>query len=361
VRQKKLVGHDIIVVGASAGGVPALISLCQGLPRSLPAAVFVVVHTSPTNPGILPQILNRAGPLPVVHAEDGKPWRSGKIYIAPPNHHMLLVDGTVRLTCGPKENGFRPAVDPLFRTAANQHGPRVIGVVLSGGLDDGTEGLLHIKGNGGITVVQDPKEADVPSMPESAIESVHIDHIVGTREMGSLLTELAHKPASRMPKRAKGAADQDPAVGFDTSMRDGTLKGPPVPLQCPDCGGALWEIEEGRKVVRYRCHVGHNYSAKGLLAAKDAELESAMWSAVRSLEEAAELRRRLAKRAAEGNMNAIAERYQERAEDAERRAMTIRHVLMDEKNGNGNANGNGNSRPLSRRPKKRASVPRNRS
>jgi two-component system chemotaxis response regulator CheB len=195
-------------------------------------------------------------------------------------------------------------------------------------------------------------------MPESAIEAVDVDHVVGVREMAPLLGRLAEEPAARIARRGKVAADEDPAAGFDASLRDGTLKGPPAPIQCPECGGALWEIQEGRKVVRYRCHVGHNYSAKGLMAAKDAELEAAMWTAVRSLEEAAELRRRLAKRAAEGKMNVIAERYHERARDAEARAMAIRRVLMDEKrNGNGDSSGaNGRSRNARKRASKAKST-----
>src|SRR5438045_314309 len=168
-------GRDIIVIGASAGGVTALVDLCGKLPHDLNAAVFVVVHLSPNSPGMLPQILASAGALRVAHPSNGQRVDSGRIYVAPPNQHMLLIDGHIHLTAGPKEHGFRPAVDPLFRTAARAYGPRVVGVVLSGGLHDGTRGLKEIKEHGGVAIVQDPDEAPVSGMPSSAIAHVDVD------------------------------------------------------------------------------------------------------------------------------------------------------------------------------------------
>ena len=335
--RSKAPGHDIIVIGASAGGVPALIEICRALPTDLEAAVFVVVHTSPTSPGVLPQILGRSGPLSCSFPKDGGIIETGRIYVAPPDHHMLLTGDSVHLTRGPKENGFRPAVDPLFRTAARAFGSRVIGVVLSGGLDDGTEGLLFIKQVGGIAVVQDPAEAEFPSMPASAVEAVEVDHIVNIKQMSGLLERLTHeRPAQGAFVMPKNLPDEpETAAVAQTGLKDKTMPGPPTPLTCPECGGSLWETTHDQRVARYRCHVGHSYTPKGLLVTKSAEVESALWSALRTLEENAELRRRMAKRASQGKLNGVAEQYERAAADAEKRATVIREVLMTEREGNG--------------------------
>jgi two-component system, chemotaxis family, protein-glutamate methylesterase/glutaminase len=334
--KSKALGHDIIVIGASAGGVPALTEICRALPRDLEAAVFVVVHTSPTSPGVLPQILDRSGPLSCSFPFDGQSIEMGRVYVAPPDHHMLLSDA-IHLTRGPKENGFRPAVDPLFRTAARAFGSRVVGVVLSGGLDDGTEGLLFIKQVGGIAVVQDPAEAAFPSMPASAIEAVEVDHVVTVKQMPVLLERLTHERAAQgAVVMAKDLPDEPEAAAVgDKGLKNKTMPGPPTPMTCPECGGSLWEISQGQRVTRFRCHVGHSYTPKGLLVTKSAEVESALWSALRTLEENAELRRRMAERAAEGKLNGVAQQYQRAAADAEERATVIRQVLMSEREGNG--------------------------
>jgi two-component system chemotaxis response regulator CheB len=332
-------GHDVIVIGTSAGGVQTLVELCRGLPGDLPAAVFVAMHVSPLSSGVLPQLLDRAGALVAKHASDGETWKKSHIYIAPPDHHMLIDGDVIRLSCGPKENGFRPAVDPLFRTAAATCGARVIGVVLSGGLDDGTQGLLYIKNHGGVAVVQDPKDAVFPSMPASAMEAVDVDHVAPIGHMAKLLKRIVREPLPNGDHfmRRRKSASSDPAAGGDRALKEHTLTGPPSPLTCPDCGGALWELKEGEKVMRYRCHVGHNYSDQGLAANKADQLETALWTALRTLEEHAELRRRMAGRATASNLEAIAERYEEAADDAERRADVIREVLMGERKHNGDS------------------------
>ena len=322
-------GRDIIVVGASAGGVQALMELLRGLPADLPAAVFVVIHTSPASPGVLPQILQRAGSLTASYGADGAPFRHGHVYIAPPDHHLLIKNDILRVIRGPKENGFRPAVDPLFRTAARMCGPRTVGVVLSGGLDDGTEGLALIKAYGGIAVAQDPAEAPFPSMPQSAIAHVDVDHVLPVNQMPPLLDRLAREP---LPE---GALDMVPDDGEkpdvaetgDASLWNKDLPDPPSGLTCPECGGALWEMRSG-KLLRYRCHVGHAYSAEGLVSEQSRTLEAALWSALRALEESAALRRRMAERARSGTMSMMAEQYQRQAEDAEARAALIRQTLM---------------------------------
>src|SRR4051812_24852941 len=231
-------GRDIIVIGASAGGVQALQELMRGLPADFPAAIFVVVHTSPSSPGILPQILDRAGPLPASHADHGQRIRKGRIYVAPPDYHMLLSDGKVLVTKGPKENGFRPAVDALFRTAARSHGPRVVGVVLTGGLDDGTVGLIHIKNEGGIAVAQDPSEAVFPSMPRSAVENVEVDHVVPVAEMPALLMRLASESLSEGATMPRGNGKPDVAEAGKAVLLQEQAAGPPTAFTCPECGGA---------------------------------------------------------------------------------------------------------------------------
>lgn len=189
------VGYDIIAIGGSAGSVAALVQVVQGFPPDLPAAVFVVVHSSPHFPSLLPEILQRSGPLPAVHPEDGAPIEPGRIYVAPPDRHLLVKREYMRVVFGPKENRFRPAIDPLFRTAAQAYGKRVIGIVLSGLLSDGTAGLIEIKQRGGMAIVQDPQEAAVPCMPQSAIKHVAVDHILFSADMARVLFELSHEPA----------------------------------------------------------------------------------------------------------------------------------------------------------------------
>jgi two-component system chemotaxis response regulator CheB len=186
-------GHDIIVVGASAGGVEALSRLVHDLPADLPAALFVVLHVPAHGTSLLPYILARNGPLPARHPDDGEPIVHGRIYVAPPDMHLLIRREQVRLARGPRENGHRPAVDPLFRTAARSYGPQVVGVVLSGTLDDGSAGLVAIRQRGGVAIVQDPDDALYPGMPRSALEAVRADHCLPVGQIGATLAELAHR------------------------------------------------------------------------------------------------------------------------------------------------------------------------
>jgi two-component system chemotaxis response regulator CheB len=327
-------GRDIIVIGASAGGVQALTELMRGLPSNLPASVFVVAHTSPTSSGILPQILDRAGPLIAKHPDPDERPAHGRVYVAPPNSHMLLLDGKIVLTQGPKENGFRPAVDPLFRTAAREYGNRVIGVVLSGGLDDGTQGLNYIKRHGGLSVVQDPDEAVFPSMPANAVNNDHPDHIVAIAQIAPLLARLTTEPLRYKGHSMRGkngdGDGQDVAEVGDSSLRTRDLPGPPSGFTCPECGGALWELENG-KIVRYRCHVGHSYSVQGLTEHQSQLVEDAMWTALRALEETAALRRRIAARTSSGKLEGMARLYDKQAEEYEARAGIIREVLLSGK------------------------------
>ena len=317
--------RDIIVIGASAGGLQALVELLTPLPKDLEAAIFVVVHTAPDGTGLLPQILERSGAAHVAYAEDGEEIEPGRIYVAPPDRHLLIKRGLVRVVSGPRENLFRPAVDPLFRTAARAYGARVVGIVLSGGLDDGTHGLELIKRHGGIAIAQDPQQAVMPSMPLSAIQNVEVDYILRATEIGGklplLVRETVEDDAALVPE------EPDVAEGTQDNLQTGHVPGPPSPFTCPECGGALWELEDG-KLLRFRCHVGHGYTAEALMSDQHEELEHTLWAGLRALEEQAGLRRRMAQHAEKVGRLESAREFDRHAKEAETRAATLRRLLV---------------------------------
>lgn len=282
--------RDVIVIGASAGGVKALLQLFSAFPPNLDAAVFVVLHMGRTAEAALAGILGRRTTLHVHNAQDGEPVRAGQVYVARPDHHLLVKDGFVRLTRGPQENGHRPAVDPLFRSAARTYGARVIAVVLSGALDDGTSGLTAVKMRGGLTVVQDPATASYPSMPSSALAHVKVDHIASPADMGPLLARLATEEVPEAVRPVPPADDAEANVAFfdPEDAREAREQGAPSAFSCPDCHGVLWQIEEGQ-LERYRCRTGHAYTEESLVAAQNDALEEALWAAYRALRERAAL------------------------------------------------------------------------
>jgi two-component system chemotaxis response regulator CheB len=241
----------------------------------------VVIHTSPEGPGLLSAILNRVGPLPATTARHGERIRGGHIYVAPPDRHLAIDGDQITLTRGPREHRFRPAIDPLFRSAAEHYGTRAIGIVLSGAMADGTHGLMRIKNAGGIAIVQDPEQAKAPMMPLSALQRVSVDYVLKSEEIGRVLTELVMN-GHRNSGTKRGGRSTDPAPSPEhpngDALETGTLPGPPSPFTCPDCGGTLWELKEGA-LVRYRCHVGHSYSSNSLAVAQDVRLEDTLWSA----------------------------------------------------------------------------------
>ena len=312
------VQRDVVVVGASAGGVEALGNLMQGLPPELPASVFVVLHVLPTGTSLLPAILDRAGVLAATPAMDGEPIERGRVYVAPPDYHLLLQDGTVVLSRGPRENGHRPAVDPLFRSAARAYGSRVIGVVLSGALDDGTEGLRFVRSRGGVTIVQDPSDALYPSMPESALAHGAADHCVPVSEMPALICDLLDMQIDALDPADDPADHEDRSDG---DPRAGTLS----PITCPECGGALWEHEEGG-VLRFKCHVGHAFTRESLATAQGHAVEATLWIALRSLEERADLLRRLARRSSRSSGIGAAG-LEARADSVLRHAEILREII----------------------------------
>jgi two-component system chemotaxis response regulator CheB len=330
-------GHDLIVIGTSTGGVEALAKIAHGLPEDLPAAVCVVLHTTPQAPSMLPQILSRNGPLPATHPTDGEPIALGHIYVAPPDRHLLVERGRLRVVHGPRENRVRPAVDPLFRSAALAYGSRVVGVVLTGALDDGTAGLLAIKRRGGIAVVQDPRDALIPSMPESALAYVPIDHTVPLAGMADLLRRLAREPVH---DPTGGATDgKEPVLELlryeanMAEMEEGTMARGETPgtlsaLTCPECGGPIYELLDG-KLVRFRCRSGHAYSAESMVSQQAESTEAALWEAVNTLMESAQLSERLARDARRRGHDRVAVRFDERQRESERRAELIRAVLRN--------------------------------
>lgn len=323
--------RDRIVIGASAGGVEALTALIQELPGDLPAALLVVVHFPTFAVSTLPSILARAGQLPAGHPQDGEPVQSGRIYVAPPNYHMGSHDGVVRLNHGPREHGFRPAIDPLFHSAARAFGNRTVGVLLSGTLSDGVAGLQAIGTAGGVTIVQDPKEALFANLPLNAIGQVSVDYVLPVKKIAAELIRLIHEP---LPEEGGPAmpdlneAEEAYVLNDMDRYVNGKSLNTRTVLTCPECGGVIWELDEGG-LARFRCHVGHAYSGESLLVEQANSLEAALWVAVRALEERAALLERMCTRAEESGGRMSARRFKEQAGEAERQADVVRQVLLN--------------------------------
>ena len=284
----------LVVIGASAGGVNALLEIAGQLPRFFPAPVCIVLHVG-SNPSLLPELLRSRGPNHAMHAEDGQQLTCGTLHIAPPDRHMLVLGDRLRLTRGPKENHARPAIDPLFRSAAVTHGTAAIGVVLTGQLDDGSAGLRAIKDCGGIAIVQDPSTAAEAEMPRSAMDNVEVDHCVPLQGIAALLQRLV---GAVRPPTQSGVPEhvvREVAINRgDASVEDLKTIASPSSLSCPDCGGSLWEMK-GSPPLRYRCHTGHAFSCLSLARAQRDGSEQAIWSTVRALREREMLLRRMAK------------------------------------------------------------------
>jgi two-component system chemotaxis response regulator CheB len=320
----------VIVVGTSSGGVEALRILLGGLPGDFATPICVVQHIAASAPGILHQILERAGSLPAFKVVSGMPLRAPGVYVAPPDFHLMVEKGMVRVTKGPRENRFRPAVDPLFRSAAYSYGPGAIGVVLTGDLDDGTSGLWAIKEHGGIAIAQDPAEALYPSMPRSAIQHVAVDHVVPIGALAPLLVTLTSVPLESAPAPQRSAeleAEVQIAKGEDARQVGVMGLGRPSTYTCPDCHGVLLEIKDGG-VTRFRCHTGHAYSAESLASAVFEGIEETMWAAVRALDEGGSLLEQMAREFQEHDGES-ADSLKDRASTAKRRADQIRRLIVE--------------------------------
>ncbi len=325
--------RDVVVIGCSVGGVEALQGLVGPLPIDFPASVFVVLHTSPHSRSSLPQILERAGPLPAAHAENGEAIVPGRIYVAPPDHHLLIDDGKVRVVRGPRENRNRPAIDPLFRSAARWCGPRVIGVVLSGALDDGTYGMFAVKQRGGIAIVQDPEEALCGEMPRNVMDKVPVDHAAPVREIAHLLAKLTAETISpREPEVSPSLIKETEIAEFDMdAIEDENRPGTTSEFACPDCGGVLW-LQEEQPLMLFRCRVGHAFTADSLQATHSEAVESALWAAMRALEEDASLARRLAGLSEQRQQKKMFDRYKERAREKTQQAAILRNLILEAQN-----------------------------
>ncbi len=286
--------RDVVVVGASAGGVQVLLDLAASLPGQFPACVLVVLHVG-AHRSLMPELMSARGPLRASHPEDVQPLQPGAIFVAPPDHHLLVEDGLIRLTRGAKENHARPAIDPLFRSAALACGPRVVGVLLSGRLDDGTAGLQAIKRCGGLAVVQDPDDAEQPEMPRSAMAHVDVDACVAGRQLGQVLADLVRRPAAVPAPTAPReiALDQAVSVGAGDPMENLNALGKPSRFACPECSGVLWELHDTQP-RRYRCHTGHGFTLRSLVHTQQEASDEALWGAMRALQEREALLRALA-------------------------------------------------------------------
>jgi two-component system, chemotaxis family, protein-glutamate methylesterase/glutaminase len=300
--------HDIIVIGASAGGVEALQEVISSLSPNLSAAVFVVLHLYPRSESFLPQILSRSGPLVAMHPEDGQAIENGKIYIAPPDHHLVLEKDHMHVSVGPKEQHQRPCINVTFRSAALNYGERVVGVVLTGQLDDGTAGLFEIKRRGGLAIVQNPEEASFPSMPLSALREVEVDYTLPLGEIGPHLNRLAAERSSK--QHVRGGNQNMPSTLTD--------------ITCPDCRGTIWENQDGR-FLQYHCRVGHVFSPKTMLAEQFASQEKLLYGAIVALEEGAALAERLA-----GKLGPeVRDKLQGEARERLQQAQMVREILKN--------------------------------
>ena len=327
------VASRIIVIGASAGGVTSLRALVANLPDDIDAAIFVVLHIPPDGISELPDILSRAGPLTASHPTDGEKIKRGRIYVARPDHHLLIEGDHVGVKRGPKENRFRPSIDTLFRSAAYTYGSRVVGVVLSGALDDGTSGLWTVKELGGVTMVQQPGDAAFDSMPLSALDHVQIDYSLPAAEIGSLITRLCERPSSTEVAKAGVHEKQLEvevaiAAGGDALRRGVMTLGELSSFSCPECHGVLIKLTEGKK-SRFRCHTGHAYTASALLSGVMTSIGEGSWQVMRALEEAAMLLEQMGRDIADGDQPKTAELFFEKAREATARARLVREATTE--------------------------------
>lgn len=318
--------RDIVVVGASAGGVRALTEFVKSIPEGFTGSIFVVLHIPPSSPSNLPAILTRAGTLKAVHPKDGERIKPGQIYVAPPDHHMLLEGNSVLVKKGPEENRFRPSIDALFRSAAYVYGSRAIGIVLSGLLNDGTSGLWSIKRLGGIAIIQEPKDADYPSMPVNVINYVAVDYAVPAIQMGALLGKLGRTLAkkTKISKKDMQLLEMEVTISKqDNAFEMGIMNmGELSPFTCPECHGVLVRLLEG-KFIRFRCHTGHAYTASALLVDVTKKVEEILWQAMRGLEETTLLLKQISKHFKKQGHNAASDIFLKKAEMTTKRARVI--------------------------------------
>jgi len=350
--------RNIIVVGASAGGVPALSELAENLPKDLPAAVFVVLHVTPFSQSHLPEVLSKCGPMRADHAIDGEIVRPGQIYVAPPDRHLLVENDRVLVRNGPKENRFRPSIDALFRSAAYTYGARVIGCVLTGALDDGTSGLWTIKRRGGLAIIQEPDEAHFPDMPLNVLKEVEVDFRSRISEMGLLLARLVKRKAPGERKlsvnESKRLKLEMEIASYGDAFGRGIMDlGKLTPFTCPECQGALVSLKEG-KMLRYRCHTGHAYTTSALLAGLTEANEEQLWRAMQSVEATTMLLNQFGKHLEDAKQPRIAKLFFKKARENRKWARVIHESVLNQERLSGDL-GMGKLRTKERAPKPRKS------
>jgi two-component system, chemotaxis family, protein-glutamate methylesterase/glutaminase len=327
---------DIIVIGTSAGGVEALKELVSHLPADLPASVFIVLHIPPQSTSQLPVILESRGKLPVTHAKHDELIEQAHVYVAPPDHHLLLRSGgRITLSRGPRENRTRPAIDPLFRTAARNYKERVISVILTGTLNDGVAGMLAVKSQGGVAIAQDPNEAIYPEMPQTAIDTKMVDHILSIKDIVTTLDRLVREPIqtnmSHPEEEEKAIQEVDQTL---KEQMNGKRNGKTATYSCPECGGVLWEHDID-DLIHFRCHVGHAYTADTLMAEQTEGVETALWSALRALREKAVLSHQIASNMRARGSTYSAQRFEEQAAELEQQITVLHGLLLGNPNQSG--------------------------
>lgn len=313
--------RDVVVVGGSAGAVEAFIRFAGLLPPSLNASVFVVIHVSALYRSHLPEIVSRRGPLPAKHAEDGERPTPGTIYIAPPDAHLMIGDGVLKLSHGPRENSVRPAIDPLFRSAAHASKSRVVGIILSGTLDDGSLGLLEVKVQGGLTLVQDPNDAAYPEMPRNAIEVSKPATVAPVTELAALVAEAVLPRVHELVEAEEPIVDEA-VVG----LRGIDWPSGATSLTCPDCGGVLYL--EGPGALKLRCQVGHAFAPESLFDSQSQWVERTLWAAHRSLLEQLTLAKHIADRADRRGHRVVARLFRRRQSEAQTHADSLHKLLI---------------------------------
>lgn len=321
----------VVVIGASAGGIDAILEIVRRLPTDFAAPILIVVHIPPHSQSLLAHIFGRERNVPAKQVEDGETMRPGMIYVAAPDKHLILEHGDIlRSVHGPRENRHRPAVDPLFRSAALAYGRHAIGVVLSGALDDGTAGLLAIKKQGGIAIIQDPNDALYAGMPASALAHVDVDYKLPASEIAGQLADLLQQAPSRdRARRNTHDMEQEVMAAEGEEVRDETHAGKPSVFSCPDCGGVLWHLDEN-ELTHYRCRVGHAFAPEALAEAQEEQIETALWMALKTLEENASLAQKLASTERARGHDWMAHRFDQRENEARERANVIRRFLARE-------------------------------
>lgn len=319
--------RDIVAIGGSAGSGSVLKRILGDLPGDFPASIFVSTHVPSQSPGYLADMLSGASALPVAQAIDGQPIERNRVYVAAPDRHLLLIDGTIRLGEGPRENMARPAIDPLFRSAALSYGPRAVGVVLTGMLNDGAAGLHAVKSVGGTAIVQHPMDAEADQMPLAALEAADVDHVADAAHLAEVISRVAHSDAGAAIAPCESLSlEVEIAAGERLGSDRLRQIADPSPLSCPDCQGVLSEMRDDRP-LRYRCQIGHSYTAE-ILASRIDEVNQAVRVAMRVMEERVTLVERMARDARATGRPAVAELYDARAAEYRRYATTLRDSAM---------------------------------